>query len=222
MSDESDQYGMPPRPEDAGVSESDEEMAPSSVPSTTGEETGEFSMPREPGLAYGEPTVSATAPAPEAAPPTGGGGEYEMPPVPKAVRLTFAYEGDNVSVVSRQEVEMIARPSDPVSSREARLGSWIELQGEEETPLYSQVLPEHFTPDVEVFSPEPGESIARQPVEVASGVFSVVVPDIEEAKQVAIFSSRVPPEAVPGVAVSGAEEAGPTEMARFPLHPEGD
>ncbi len=37
---------------------------------------------------------------------------------PRAVRLTFTYEGDEVRLASRQPVEMIAPPGDELSGRE--------------------------------------------------------------------------------------------------------
>ena len=70
--------------------------------------------------------------------------------------------------------------------------------------------------DVEVFSPDPERSVYRAPVEDPSGIFVVVVPDLEGADHVALMSSGAP-----GAAAAGGvspEAAGPAaEFARFPL-----
>jgi hypothetical protein len=46
--------------------------------------------------------------------------------------------------------------------------------------------------DVEVFSPDPEQSVARTPVEKPSGIFTVLVPDLEEADHVTLMSSTAP------------------------------
>ena len=46
----------------------------------------------------------------------------------RAVRLTFTYEGDEVCLVSRQPVEMIAPPTDRLSRYEGEQGFWIEVR----------------------------------------------------------------------------------------------
>ena len=62
--------------------------------------------------------------------------------------------------------------------------------------------------DAEVFSEDPEHSVARVPVDVPKGVFMVLVPDIPEARDVAVVSS--PPGEL------GARTAA-SEIARFEL-----
>jgi hypothetical protein len=66
--------------------------------------------------------------------------------------------------------------------------------------------------DVEVFSPDPERSVYRAPVEKVSGIFVVVVPELEEADHVSLMSSAAPSAA--------AARAPATEFARFSLRPE--
>jgi hypothetical protein len=55
-------------------------------------------------------------------------GQAGMPAPPRTVRLTFTYEGDEVCLVSRQPVEMIAPPTDRLSRYEGEQGFWIEVR----------------------------------------------------------------------------------------------
>jgi hypothetical protein len=131
---------------------------------------------------------------------------------PRAVRLTFTYEGDEVRLASRQPVEMIAPPGDELSGREQ--GFWIEVRDGKDDTLHRLVMEDPLSRDVEVFSPDPERSVYRAPVEEPSGIFVVVVPDLEEADHVALMSSGAP-GAAGGVS---PEAAGPAaEFARFPL-----
>jgi hypothetical protein len=138
--------------------------------------------------------------------------EAGMPaPPPRAVRLTFTYEGDQVSLASRQPVEMIAPPTDQLSGYEGEQGFWIEVRNDREEALHRRVMQDPLRQDVEVFSPDPEHSVYRVPVEKVSGSFVVVVPELEEADHVSLMSSAAP---------SAAARAPANEFARFSLRPE--
>jgi hypothetical protein len=138
--------------------------------------------------------------------------EAGMPaPPPRAVRLTFTYEGDQVSLASRQPVEMIAPPTDQLSGYEGEQGFWIEVRNDREETLHRRVMQDPLRRDVEVFSPDPEHSVYRVPVEKVSGSFVVVVPELEEADHVSLMSSAAP---------SAAARAPANEFARFSLRPE--
>jgi hypothetical protein len=107
----------------------------------------------------------------------------------KAVRMIFAFDGDHVHLVSRQSVEMLVPPSDPVHGVEGQQGFWYELRDAQDRPLYRQVMHNPMREDVEVFSDAPEQSLSRQPVPNRKGVFVVVVPDTEEGRTVTLSSS---------------------------------
>jgi hypothetical protein len=133
-----------------------------------------------------------------------------IPAPPRAVRLVFRYEGEEISLVSRRPIDMISPPSDSLSGYEDEQGFWIEVRNEQAEILHRQVMSDPLLKDVEVFSPDPAQSIFRTPVEKPSGIFTVVVPDLDEADHVALIGS-----AEPGAA---RRQAGPTaEIARFSL-----
>lgn len=145
------------------------------------------------------------------------------PGPPKAVRLTFTFEGDEVRLVSRQPVEMIAPPTDKLDGYEHEQGFWLEVRTGQDETLHRQVMQDPLRYDVEVFSPDPEQSVFRIPVGERSGSFTVVVPDLSEADHVALLSSGAPTAAARGMTPEAAARApsGPaTEFARFPLRPD--
>ena len=138
--------------------------------------------------------------------------ETRVPPVEekpaKAVRMIFAFDGEHVHLISQQPVEMVLPPSDPVQGSEGQKGFWYELRDAQDRPLYRRVIHNPMREDVEVFSDDPKQSLARQTVPNRKGVFVVVVPDTEDGHTVTLSSSprRVQMAHQPA-----------TEIARFPL-----
>ena len=160
------------------------------------------------------------------------GGEGGMPTPPRAVRLTFTYEGEEVSLASRQPVEMIAPPTDQLSGYEGEQGFWIEVRTDQEQTLHRRVMQNPLRQDVEVFSPDPEQpSVSRVPLleEKPSGSFVVVVPELDEADHLTLMSSTGAPSSSAAAArevvsseepASRAQGGGPaTEFARFSLWP---
>jgi hypothetical protein len=135
---------------------------------------------------------------------------------PKAMRLTFSYDGDNVKLVSQQPVEMIVPPSDPVRGFANHKGFWAELKSEQDKTLYRSVMHNPTRNDAEVFSDDPEQSISRQPAPKRKGVFVVVVPDTDEGNEVTLSRSspevRGPARGIRALATKPA-----TEIARFKL-----
>lgn len=109
----------------------------------------------------------------------------------RSVRLTFAYEGDHIRLLSQQPVEMIALPSDSTEPSESQSGFWYQLDDARGAPLYRHVAQHPIRYDQEVFFDDDEHTVRRVPVEQPSGVFTVVVPDIEEAERVSLHSSPI-------------------------------
>lgn len=130
-----------------------------------------------------------------------------------AVRLIFSYEGSDVTVISRQRIDVVLPPSEPLDvSTAERSGFWIEVRDTTGAPLHRQLMHDPIRHDAEVFSDDPSQTIARVPVEHPSGVFSVVVPAAEEADHVALMGT--PLEERPAVAAA-------RELATFSLKDDG-
>lgn len=108
---------------------------------------------------------------------------------PQAVRLTFAYHGDEVELIAQQPVETVTPPSDEVEEADRRSGFWYQVEDARGEPLYRRVARNPIRQDREVFGGA-GESVTRAPVEESKGVFTVVVPHIEEADRVTLQGRR--------------------------------
>jgi hypothetical protein len=138
----------------------------------------------------------------------------------KVVRLVFRYEGDEVHLVDRQRFEAPTPPAETVTA-EAQ-GAWVEVRSAEDETLFQRVLPGAVRADVEVFSPNPEQSVARAPVERPSGIFTVVVPETDVADHVVVLASGI---SATEARISGqAEPAAPSrpvELTRVSLREEG-
>lgn len=140
---------------------------------------------------------------------------------PRAVRLTFSYEGDNVKLLSQQPVEMTVPPSDALGYG-GQKGFWAELKSEKDKTLYRHVMHNPTRNDAEVFSPDPAQGITREPAPKRKGVFTVVVPDTGKGHSVRLCRSPVDkseqkalPKSERGVRSLAAAPA--EEFARFKL-----
>jgi hypothetical protein len=141
---------------------------------------------------------------------TGAGGPTG--PEPRgAVRLTFRYDGDQVRLVSSRRLDKTVPPDpDAGEERAEGRGFFAEVRGAGDQVLHRRLLHEPVRRDAEVFSDDPERSLARVPVERPSGIFSVVVPDFEEADYVALVERGGPRR--PAVAGPAADE-----LVRVPL-----
>jgi len=107
----------------------------------------------------------------------------------RATRLTIEYDGDDLRVVAAQSVRMIVPASDDCYGLEGRAGSWIELQSEDEECLYRKVMPELMADQMEAPSGDPEKPFTRTPPSRPKGVFTVLVPELTEARQLRVCSS---------------------------------
>ena len=137
-------------------------------------------------------------------------------PSAKAVRMMFAYDGDEVKLVSQQRVDMIVPPTDPVKTATREKGFWAELKSAKNKTLYRRVMHNPTRNDAEVFSDDPNQTISRAPAPKRKGVFVVVVPDTDEADAVSLVRSSPGDQKLDrGLRSLAAEPA--KEFARFKL-----
>jgi hypothetical protein len=141
--------------------------------------------------------------------------EYEPvgdEPAPMAVRLTFRYEGEEVELLTVRRVQKALPPSESRDNWQDRIGWWIEVRDAAGRALDRRVLFDPVRADAEVYPEGLGEPITRVPLDTPSGVFSVLVPDLENADHLSLLrSSPTDREAL----------GGPNELVRVALHPEG-
>jgi len=134
--------------------------------------------------------------------------DAESPDAPQfALRLTFEYEGDEVRLVSQQRVAMLVPPAEPASDQEERAGFWFEVRDSEDRPIYRRGTQNPLRSHLEVFPPEDA-SFTHVEMPEPRGVFSLLVPDLEGARTLALVGS--PPSRAQGLAAA-------QEIRRFDL-----
>lgn len=116
---------------------------------------------------------------------------------PYTLRLTFAYQGDEVRLIRSERVAMITPPSHPHAPQEGQAGYWFEVHGAGGELLYHRALHNPIRTDIEVFSDDPAQTISRVPDPNPSGEFTVLVPDLPDADSFALHGP--PTAAEPGL-----------------------
>jgi hypothetical protein len=128
-------------------------------------------------------------------------------------RLTFDYEGDQVSLVSDQIVNMISPPGQPLDEAETSAGFSVIVRDAADKALYRRTGSSPIRSDAEVFSDDPSAPLHRVPVREPRGTFVMLVPHVEGAVSVELTGQP-----------SGRPERfrESRRLARFPLNPPQD
>jgi len=106
------------------------------------------------------------------------------------VRLIFAVEGDAVTLLSAQDVEMTLPPGDEIELPPERRGFWAEVRNADEEVLHRLGVPNPLRRAAEIFSGDPDGRPHWEPVEESRGAFTIVVPSSPEADHVALIESE--------------------------------
>src|SRR5262249_40275642 len=99
-------------------------------------------------------------------------------------RLTFAYEGDRIRLVSEQHVTMIIPPSHPLDRLETSGGFALILRDGHGNAVYGRIIENPLRFDQEVFDKDPKRSIRREANPKPKGTFIVLVPALEAARRI--------------------------------------
>lgn len=110
-------------------------------------------------------------------------------PAAAALRVTFAYRDRDIRLVAGKRVAMIAPPPVTAPPTSGQSGYWIELRSAAGKLLYHRALSSPLRRDVEVFSDDARQSIARIPVSAHEGRFEVLVPDLPDARTCHFFGT---------------------------------
>ena len=128
----------------------------------------------------------------------------------KALRLTFSYSPKGIQLEEIQELEgMPSPPTDPIQ-HDPETGFWYELRDASNDILYRHVIENPMRDHAEVYSE--GMPIERQTVKDHAGSFALLVPSLEGATTIVLFSSPLD-----AATVSVPAE----EIARFSLAGQG-
>lgn len=123
-------------------------------------------------------------------------------------RLTFRWDGTQIDLVNRRQVQMIAPATtgeQPIAGEHA--GIWLELRDAADKTLYHRSITRFMGAKAEVFHPD--GAMTHHLGDPGSAQFEVVVPDLPQAAWLCIVSSPFEPKAL-------LHEPA-REIARFPL-----
>lgn len=98
-----------------------------------------------------------------------------------ALRLTFAYDGAQIRLIRTERVAMIVPASVGDSPAAGQTGYWFGILDAAGRTVYHRALANPLRFDVEAFSPDERQSIARVPAASRQGQFTVLVPDVADA-----------------------------------------
>jgi hypothetical protein len=128
-------------------------------------------------------------------------------------RLTFDYDGDRISLVSDQIVNMISPPGHSLDESVPLAGFSVIVRDAADKALYRFTGSSPIRNDAEVFSNDPSTSLHRVPVQERRGTFVLLVPDVEGAVSVELAAQPLG---------SSGTFSEPRRLASFPLHPPQD
>jgi len=148
----------------------------------------------------------------------------------RAVRATFDYEGDEITLRHSETLEKRVPPSDPLlrdGDAGSRSGFWVELSDEEQRTVWRRVMHDPRVASLEAPAGDrPGE-LTRTTVGTPRGSFRMVLPDRDDVHYVTVVASPlVPTGSARGARVMGrfdllsGERVGPgTTPAKKPKKP---
>ncbi len=142
-----------------------------------------------------------------------------QPAPTRAIRLIFEFDGDQVRLISQQQVDMAVTGFDlPPGDRP---GYYVDVRDAARTTLARVAARNAFSGSTEVFPEKPGELITRIDVPRPQGAFTVVVPAPANAQHVTVVRV-VPGQPAAAMPSGGATSAVPgaaqvTDLANFPL-----
>lgn len=106
----------------------------------------------------------------------------------RTLRVTFAYDGTTVRVVSRQAVDMRPTSSDPVYDYQGRSGTWFEVRDTTGRVLYRRMVQDLMPVDMEAPSGDPERPFTRVKAE-RRGAFVLTMPNLSRAQSIVLFAS---------------------------------
>ena len=101
---------------------------------------------------------------------------------PYALRLTFAWRGTQISLVGSERIAMIAPASIDAPDDVATTGYAFALLGVDGQVIYRRPMHNPIRIDAEAYSPDRGRAIERVPLASREGQFTVLVPDLPDAR----------------------------------------
>jgi hypothetical protein len=122
---------------------------------------------------------------------------------PQALRLTLTYEGAQIRITGSERIAMIVPAQVTAEPQPGQTGYWIEVHDDAGRIVYHRPLHQPVAIDAEAFSPDRAQSITRVPTTAREGRFTVLIPDIPDARTFELHGPADPerPELAAGTLV---------------------
>ena len=101
---------------------------------------------------------------------------------PQALRLTFSYQGSQITLLGVERVAVIVPAPVVAPPLAGQTGYWFEVRDAASVLLYHRPLVNPIRSDAEAFSQDPRASITRVPLANATGRFTLLMPDLPDAR----------------------------------------
>ena len=108
----------------------------------------------------------------------------------RAIRLIFRYQGKNIHLLSKNTLDTLVPPSDPLEVRQGEVGFWLEIRDRKNQVCYRKVMFNPIMYAVDRRTDDINRSGNFQDVNEPSGEFVVVVPQIEGARSISFLSNQ--------------------------------
>ena len=140
---------------------------------------------------------------------------------PQALRLTMTYEGAQIRIAGSERIAMIVPAATTAPPEPGQTGYWFEIRDDAGRVVYHRPLHQPIVVDAEAFSPDPKQSIARVPIARREGQFTVLIPDIPDARTFELHGPADP--AQPGLVAGTLLSADIDSLRRMkpPTPPQG-
>jgi hypothetical protein len=140
---------------------------------------------------------------------------------PQALRLTMTYEGAQIRIAGSERIAMIVPAATAAPPEPGQTGYWFEIRDDAGRVVYHRPLHQPIVIDAEAFSPDPKQSIARVPIARREGQFTVLIPDIPDARTFELHGPADP--AQPGLVAGTLLSADIDSLRRMkpPTPPQG-
>jgi hypothetical protein len=112
----------------------------------------------------------------------------------RCIRLIFSYQDSKIDLISQQDVEMIIPPSKDLNYDKNQSGFWYDLHDKDGKILYHDYVFNPIQTSVEILSDSNDGSFKRIPIEHPKGVFTLLIPQIDEAQELILYSSPIEPK----------------------------
>ena len=145
---------------------------------------------------------------------TKSGGASAYPSHTHSLRLTFAYKGDKLDLITTERVNMKTPAAVAAPPSKSSVGYWLEVRDAQGKLLYHQVLHDPLRKQVELYSDAPRQpGIRRLERPDSQGEFSILLPDVSGARTFQLYGNPVP---AASAAARGRSKAVETQtLAKF-------